>query len=633
MDINMKNPKGVKLKTLNTYCAEDINVIPTLEEVTVTPSDTEQIIEPSANYVGIKKVTVQATGGSSTFTIVTIGAGESGTLTTEQLSALQNNADAVIQSNKEIYRLMDNQHTTGALGYSHLGYENGKYWLKNITITISTRGWTKTTENNTTIEGKTGDFSLGSNLHLDESTGILSATNTVTRIGGKTGDINIGSGLNLSDDGTLSATGGGGSGTQTNGFYKYSTYITANMPVKGNTYSYNDAQTVYPEGCSLFIGQMVIDTRDIIYRVTGSTMCECVSIPSKYPIFSIVLPENVTFPYSGSITEAQKNLIADVKAQTIDVQITSPSGSDYNEHYLCHNDYLNAHVGYYGCTYWAQYDNTHKLKLIFTYENIQNNTFTIEKVQTYPEPEPTSITNFIEAYNAKFNFNGKTVKFTKIDYDSSASQGYNWRIAFANGYRIEGYAGGGMSLTAYNPATSTTETIYDTADSSHNTLPVSYEFYDGSSTFGSGGTITGFYASNDSGVTYTQLTADQFSAWIQIEFDDLIGSGSSDSALYMHNITFLVDSSKSLNVTVYTTASEEFTFATFCSKFGSAAGSLSGNKISGCGYFYNATECPLFYLNIYNDHFSAVYLNGSSTATQECTSSTFVYIKDDVTKL
>ena len=575
--------------------------------------------------------------GGSTFVVVTIGDGSSGTLTTDQLTSLQSTLNAVIQSNKEIYYPMDNQHTTGALGYSHLGYENGKYWLKNITITISTRGWVKTTENNLTIDGKSGEFFLGSNLHLDEDTGVLSATNTVTRIGGKTGDINVGSGLNLSEDGTLSATGGGGSGTQTNGYYKYSTDVTLNVPVIGNTYSYDDTKTVYPDECSLFIGQMIIDTSNVIYKVTASSMCECVSIPSEYPIFSIVLPDNLSFPYSGTLTDAQKSLLTSypVRSRCIDVQIEAGSDESYNYHYLCRSDEIDAQYGAYGSRYWAQYDDTHKLKIVFDYATYQDGTYTIEKVQTYPKPEITSITNFADAYADGFNFNGKTVKFTKIDYDSSASQGYNWRIAFTNGYRIEGYAGGGMSLTAYNPATSTTETIYDTADSLHQTIPVSYEFYDGSSTFGSDGTITGFYASNDSGATYTQLTADQFSAWIQVEFDDLKGGSSNDSALYMHNITFVVDPSKQLNVTVYTTTSEAFTFATFCSKFGYSKDSLGSNTISGCGYFYNGTDMPLLYLSVsaYNNRFNAVYLNGSSVSTQECTSSTFNYVEDSVTKL
>ena len=60
MNINMQNPKGIKLKTAGTYCAEDINVTPVLEEITVNPTNTKQIIESSTNRAGIKKVTVNA---------------------------------------------------------------------------------------------------------------------------------------------------------------------------------------------------------------------------------------------------------------------------------------------------------------------------------------------------------------------------------------------------------------------------------------------------------------------------------------------------------------------------------------------------------------------------------------------
>lgn len=47
--------------------------------------------------------------------------------------------------NKEFYQLSDDQHTTGTLVFSHVGYENGQLIVKTITITISTRGWVLTT--------------------------------------------------------------------------------------------------------------------------------------------------------------------------------------------------------------------------------------------------------------------------------------------------------------------------------------------------------------------------------------------------------------------------------------------------------------------------------------------------------
>lgn len=47
--------------------------------------------------------------------------------------------------NKEFYQFADNQHTTGTLVFSHVGYEGGQLIIKTITITIATRGWVLTT--------------------------------------------------------------------------------------------------------------------------------------------------------------------------------------------------------------------------------------------------------------------------------------------------------------------------------------------------------------------------------------------------------------------------------------------------------------------------------------------------------
>lgn len=69
-----------------------------------------------------------------------------GQLTAEQLSTLQNNNDAYLMFNNEVYRLQDVQHTTGYLVYSHVGFDNISTItkIKCITITISTRGWVLT---------------------------------------------------------------------------------------------------------------------------------------------------------------------------------------------------------------------------------------------------------------------------------------------------------------------------------------------------------------------------------------------------------------------------------------------------------------------------------------------------------
>lgn len=73
---------------------------------------------------------------------------------------------------------------------------------------------------------------------------------------------------------------GTGGGNPTNGFYPYNA-VVSNAPTVGSTYSYDDSKVTYPTGCEYFQGQMIIDANGVIYKVTGSTICECVYIPSS----------------------------------------------------------------------------------------------------------------------------------------------------------------------------------------------------------------------------------------------------------------------------------------------------------------------------------------------------------------
>ena len=60
MNINVTKPAGVVLKTQGKYCAEDITVVPALEEKSVTPTESAQNVTPSAGKCGLKKVSVGA---------------------------------------------------------------------------------------------------------------------------------------------------------------------------------------------------------------------------------------------------------------------------------------------------------------------------------------------------------------------------------------------------------------------------------------------------------------------------------------------------------------------------------------------------------------------------------------------
>lgn len=60
MNINVTKPTGVICKTKGKYCAEDITVVPTLEEKSVTPTASAQEIVPSAGNCGISKLNLGA---------------------------------------------------------------------------------------------------------------------------------------------------------------------------------------------------------------------------------------------------------------------------------------------------------------------------------------------------------------------------------------------------------------------------------------------------------------------------------------------------------------------------------------------------------------------------------------------
>lgn len=70
-----------------------------------------------------------------------------GTVSNEQLTRLQQtnlssvNTKPGIFMNNEYYAPMDKEHNTGYLGYTHVGYVDSQFIVKNITITISTKKW------------------------------------------------------------------------------------------------------------------------------------------------------------------------------------------------------------------------------------------------------------------------------------------------------------------------------------------------------------------------------------------------------------------------------------------------------------------------------------------------------------
>lgn len=110
------------------------------------------------NYINIgytSKVWTKATEtigggggtGSSEVVISAPASATSGTITQSQLNILRANDDNYILLNNEIYRLADKQTEQGYLVYTHTGQDStGNYFIKCLTITISTLGWVMTSE-------------------------------------------------------------------------------------------------------------------------------------------------------------------------------------------------------------------------------------------------------------------------------------------------------------------------------------------------------------------------------------------------------------------------------------------------------------------------------------------------------
>lgn len=59
MEIKITSPAGVKLLTEKKYCLENIDVIPVLQDKSVTPGDTQQVVTPDADFAGLGSVTVE----------------------------------------------------------------------------------------------------------------------------------------------------------------------------------------------------------------------------------------------------------------------------------------------------------------------------------------------------------------------------------------------------------------------------------------------------------------------------------------------------------------------------------------------------------------------------------------------
>lgn len=111
-----------------------------------------------------------------------------GVLTVEQLALLQSSENNYIMFQHEKYYLEDKGHVEGYITYTHTGYENSTYWIKSITITISTRAWVL---NKVGLAGQGLEIGTDGVLKLKLGTNLSFGTNgEVNAQGGSSVDVN-----------------------------------------------------------------------------------------------------------------------------------------------------------------------------------------------------------------------------------------------------------------------------------------------------------------------------------------------------------------------------------------------------------------------------------------------------------
>ena len=140
--LNFSIPRGAD-GSAATVSIGSVSTLPAGSQATVTNIGTSK--DAVFNF-GIPKGDKGNTGDSAeAVTITSSSTATSGTLTEAQLTTLQSSDSNYIVFNNEIYRLDDKQFNEGFLIYSHVGQDNNKeVFIKEISITISTKGWVLT---------------------------------------------------------------------------------------------------------------------------------------------------------------------------------------------------------------------------------------------------------------------------------------------------------------------------------------------------------------------------------------------------------------------------------------------------------------------------------------------------------
>lgn len=121
---------------------------------------------------------------------------------------------------------------------------------------------------------------------------------------------------------------------------------------------------------------------------------------------------------------------------------------------------------------------------------------------------PALPTNFIEAYEQGYNFNGKTITFESADYNN---EGY-YKILLANGYYIHGSCDINMQVKVFGPYM-----LYDELELLAYELPQTFTFRDGVGDIGTDATVQSFWWSDDkSGAGLSEVTPEFFAQKVTI---------------------------------------------------------------------------------------------------------------------
>lgn len=150
-------------------------------------------------------------------------------------------------------------------------------------------------------------------------------------------------------------------------------------------------------------------------------------------------------------------------------------------------------------------------------ENATQYSFSVtQSSNTYDFGTIYDIHNFVEAKSANYNFNNKTITFTKGDYDynNSVFAGSTVRIMFTNGCYFEIMCGAGIVLKYYESYAGSEDTISNSAFDT----PISFSFRDGSSDTGEP-YVDKFLIAQSGSSTYTEITPEEFKAGITLNFN------------------------------------------------------------------------------------------------------------------